>query len=39
MLVGALLGTLPSEIQVIGGLVVIGAVSIAMLPSRRLATS
>jgi len=38
MLVGALLGTAPSEIQIIGGLLVIGAVSIAMLPSRRLAT-
>ena len=37
MLVGGLLGTIPSEIQVIGGLMVIGAVSIAMLPSRRLA--
>lgn len=38
MLVGALLGTVPSEVQIIGGLLVIGAVSIAMLPSRRLAT-
>jgi drug/metabolite transporter (DMT)-like permease len=39
MLVGVLLGTVPSEVQIIGGLLVIGAVSIAMLPSRRLATS
>ena len=39
MLVGALLGTIPTEIQVIGGLAVISAVSIAMLPSRRLAMS
>jgi drug/metabolite transporter (DMT)-like permease len=39
MLVGALLGTVPSQVQIIGGLLVIGAVSIAMLPSRRLATS
>ena len=39
MLVGALLGTIPSEVQIIGGLLVIGAVSIAMLPSRRLAIS
>jgi drug/metabolite transporter (DMT)-like permease len=38
MLVGALLGTVPSQVQIIGGLLVIGAVSIAMLPSRRLAT-
>ena len=39
MLIGALLGTVPSEAQIIGGLVVISAVSIAMLPSRRLAES
>ena len=39
MLVGALLGTVPSEVQIIGGLLVIGAVSIAMLPTRRLAAS
>ncbi len=39
MLVGALLGTVPSEVQIIGGLLVISAVSIAMLPSRRLATN
>lgn len=37
MLAGALLGTVPSEVQIIGGLLVIGAVSIAMLPSRRMA--
>ena len=39
MLVGALLGTVPSQVQIVGGLLVIGAVSIAMLPSRRLAIS
>ena len=39
MLVGALLGTVPSEVQIIGSLLVISAVSVAMLPSRRLATN
>ncbi len=35
MLVDSLLGTLPSDIQLIGGLMVIAAVTVAMLPSRR----
>ncbi|MEJ2564420.1 MAG: DMT family transporter [Gammaproteobacteria bacterium] len=39
MSIGALLGTAPSEAQTVGGLLVISAVSIAMLPSRRLAVS
>lgn len=35
MLIGILLGTLPSTSQLAGGLLVLGGVSIAMLPSRR----
>ncbi len=35
MLVGAVLGTLPTPAQIIGGLLVIGGVSIAMFPPRR----
>lgn len=35
MLVSAFLGTLPSAAQVVGGLLVLGGVTISMLPSRR----
>ena len=35
MLVSAFLGTLPSTAQVVGGLLVLGGVTISMLPSRR----
>jgi drug/metabolite transporter (DMT)-like permease len=37
MLVGAFLGTLPSSAQVAGGLLVLGGVTISMIPPRRLA--
>lgn len=37
MLIGAISGTVPSEAQIIGGVLVISAVTIAMLPLRRLA--
>jgi drug/metabolite transporter (DMT)-like permease len=36
MLVGALLGTLPSLAQIIGGLLVLGGVSISMYQPRRM---
>jgi drug/metabolite transporter (DMT)-like permease len=39
MLVGAAVGTAPTPAQIVGGLLVIGGVSIAMLPRRRLATA
>lgn len=35
MLVGAFLGTLPSAAQLAGGLLVLGGVTLSMLPSRR----
>jgi drug/metabolite transporter (DMT)-like permease len=35
MLVGLIIGTLPSVSQIAGGLLVIGGVTISMLPSRR----
>jgi drug/metabolite transporter (DMT)-like permease len=35
MLVSAFLGTLPSTAQLVGGLLVLGGVTISMLPSRR----
>jgi drug/metabolite transporter (DMT)-like permease len=39
MLSGIVAGTLPSQVQLIGGVLVICAVSVAMLPRRRLATT
>jgi len=35
MLIGAALGTLPSAAQMVGGLLVLGGVTISMLPQRR----
>lgn len=37
MLIGAGLGTAPTPAQLVGGMLVLGAVSLTMLPSRRLA--
>jgi len=39
MLTGILAGTHPTQAQLFGGLLVIGGVSVAMLPQRRLAPS
>lgn len=39
MLVGGVLGTLPTTAQLAGGLLVLGGVSISMFPSRRLAAT
>lgn len=39
MLVGTVLGTQPSMAQLAGGALVLGGVSVSMLPSRRLATA
>lgn len=39
MLLGSAVGTLPTQAQLVGGLIVIVAVSLTMLPRRRLATS
>jgi len=39
MLTGLLAGTTPTSMQLIGGLLVIGGVSFAMMPQRRLATA
>lgn len=39
MLSGALGGAHPTQVQLVGGLLVIGGVSIAMMPKRRLATA
>ena len=37
MLTGAIVGTLPSGAQLVGGVLVLGGVAISMLPQRRLA--
>lgn len=39
MLTGALAGANPTQVQLIGGMLVIGGVSIAMIPKRRLAAA
>lgn len=39
MLISAFLGTLPSSAQLAGGLLVLGGVTISMLPSRRARTA
>jgi len=37
MLTGALAGTIPTHVQLIGGMLVIGGVAIAMIPKRQIA--
>jgi drug/metabolite transporter (DMT)-like permease len=39
MLIGATLGTLPSAAQLAGGLLVLGGVTLSMLPPRRTAAA
>jgi len=39
MLVGVFIGSLPTAAQLIGGMLVLGGVSIAMIPSRRVAVA
>ncbi|MDE1982897.1 MAG: EamA family transporter, partial [Betaproteobacteria bacterium] len=36
MAVGSLLGEMPTHTQMLGGLLVLGAVSLTMLPQRKL---
>lgn len=39
MLSGSLVGTLPTQMQLLGGVIVLNGVSISMLPKRQLATA
>ena len=39
MLIGAVAGTHPTHMQLIGGMLVIGGVSVAMMPRRRMAVA